>query len=78
MNNQTFYDILKINKTARHNDIKKAYRKLAIKWHPDENNNSKESEEMFKKIAEAYSVLSDPKTRKQYDDGLVFVSYNAK
>lgn len=67
MNNSDYYKLLNISKTATNNDIKKAYRKLAIKWHPDKNNNSKESEEMFKKIAEAYSVLSDNNKRRQYD-----------
>ena len=67
MNSSDYYKILNISKTATNDDIKKAYRKLAIKWHPDKNNNSKESEEMFKKIAEAYSVLSDNNKRRQYD-----------
>ena len=80
MNNPDYYKLLNISKNATNDDIKKAYRKLAIKWHPDKNNNSKESEEMFKKIAEAYSVLSDNNKRQQYDlrshgssdNGLVF------
>ena len=67
MSSSDYYKILDISKTATNDDIKKAYRKLAIKWHPDKNNNSKESEEMFKKIAEAYSVLSDNNKRRQYD-----------
>ena len=67
MNNSDYYKILNISKPVTNDDIKKAYRKLAIKWHPDKNNNSKVSEEMFKKIAEAYSVLSDNNKRRQYD-----------
>ena len=67
MNN--YYDILNIKKNANENDIKKAYRKLALKWHPDKNNNSNESQEKFKEIAEAYHVLSDKNKRKQYDLG---------
>ena len=67
MNN--YYDILNIKKNANENDIKKAYRKLALKWHPDKNNNSNESQEKFKEIAEAYHVLSDKNKRRQYDLG---------
>ena len=71
---QSYYDILKIEKSADQKAIKKAYRKLIIKWHPDKNNNSKESEEKFKKISEAYEVLSDEKKRNIYNkygkDGL--------
>ena len=62
-----YYSILGIDKNASEDDIKKSYRKLAIKYHPDKNPNNKEAEEKFKDLAEAYDVLSDPNKRKQYD-----------
>jgi len=64
-----FYEILWVNKTATTEEIKKAYRKLAMKYHPDKAPEwkKKEYEEKFKEIGEAYSTLSDDKKRKQYD-----------
>jgi curved DNA-binding protein len=62
-----YYSILEIEKTATIEEIKKSYRKLAMKYHPDRNKGDKEAEEKFKKINEAYSVLSDEQKRKQYD-----------
>ncbi|OCA94782.1 DnaJ C-terminal domain-containing protein [Actinobaculum suis] len=62
-----FYAELGVSKDASQDDIKKAYRKLSRKWHPDRNAGSKEAEEKFKKIGEAYQVLSNPEERKQYD-----------
>ena len=62
-----YYSILEIEKTATTEEIKKAYRKLAMKYHPDRNKGDKDSEEKFKKINEAYQVLSDEQKRKQYD-----------
>ena len=62
-----FYEILGIAKTATPEDIKAAYRKLALKYHPDRNPGNKESEEKFKEAAEAYEVLSDTQKRQQYD-----------
>jgi curved DNA-binding protein len=62
-----YYKILGVNKTASEEDIKKAYRKLAMKYHPDHAKGDKSSEEKFKKISEAYAVLSDKEKRKQYD-----------
>lgn len=62
-----YYKILGVDKNASATDIKKAYRKLALKYHPDRNKDNKEAEEKFKKISEAYAVLSDKEKRKQYD-----------
>lgn len=64
---KNYYDILWIDKNANIDDIKKAYRRLAMKYHPDRNKWEKESEIKFKEINEAYSVLSDTSKRKQYD-----------
>jgi curved DNA-binding protein len=62
-----YYKMLGVNKTASDNEIKKAYRKLALQYHPDRNPGDKKSEEHFKKINEAYAVLSDKQKRAQYD-----------
>jgi curved DNA-binding protein len=62
-----YYNILGISKSATAAEIKKAYRKLAMKYHPDKTKGNKELEDKFKKISEAYAVLSDPEKRKQYD-----------
>ncbi|NNL01529.1 MAG: DnaJ domain-containing protein, partial [Eudoraea sp.] len=64
---QDFYEILGISKSATAADIKKAYRKKAIEFHPDKNPGDAEAEEMFKKAAEAYEVLSDPDKKARYD-----------
>jgi len=61
-----YYEILNLKPNSTKNEIKKAYHKLAIKYHPDKSNNS-ENEELFKKISEAYSVLSDENKKRQYD-----------
>lgn len=62
-----YYETLGLAKGASEDDIKKAYRKLAVKYHPDKNDGDKESEEKFKEINEAYSVLSDPEKKKNFD-----------
>lgn len=62
-----YYKILGVSKDASSEEIKKAYRKLALKYHPDRNKGDKEAEAKFKEINEAYAVLSDPEKRKQYD-----------
>src|SRR5699024_1648022 len=62
-----FYATLGVSKDADAAEIKKAYRKLARKWHPDQNPGDASAEQKFKEIGEAYGVLSDPEQRKQYD-----------
>ena len=62
-----YYSLLGVQKTASAAELKKAYRKLALKFHPDRNQGDKAAEEQFKKINEAYAVLSDDQKRKQYD-----------
>ncbi|MBE9520792.1 MAG: DnaJ domain-containing protein [Proteobacteria bacterium] len=63
----SYYETLGVKKDSSAQDIKKAYRKLAMKYHPDQNKGDKAAEEKFKKISEAYAVLSDPEKRKQFD-----------
>jgi len=67
MADNDYYKILGVEKNASAGDIKKAYRRLAMKYHPDHAKDDKNAEEKFKKISEAYAVLSDPEKRKQYD-----------
>jgi len=67
MNSKDYYQVLGLQKEASAEEIKKAYRKLAVKYHPDKNQGNKEAEEKFKEINEAYAVLSDPQKKNQYD-----------
>ena len=68
MAKRDYYEVLGVDRNASASDIKKAYRKLAIQYHPDKNPDNKEAEEKFKEAAEAYSVLSDPDKRRRYDE----------
>lgn len=69
MAKKDYYKILGVDKTASQEDIKKAFRKLSIKYHPDRNEGSKEAEEKFKEIGEAYNILGDEQKRREYDNG---------
>jgi len=66
-NFKDYYAILGVSKSAQEDEIKKTFRKLALKYHPDRNPGDKAAEEKFKEISEAYEVLSDPEKRKKYD-----------
>jgi len=67
MAKRDYYEILGVNKTASESEIKKAYRQMALKYHPDKNPDDKEAEEKFKEAAEAYEVLSNPEKKTRYD-----------
>ncbi len=67
MAKRDYYEVLGVSKNASQDEIKKAYRKLALKYHPDQNPGDKEAEEKFKEITEAYSVLSDEEKKSVYD-----------
>lgn len=67
MSKRDYYEVLEVEKNASKEDIKKAYRKMAMKYHPDRNPDDKEAEEKFKEAAEAYEVLHDEQKRQRYD-----------
>ena len=67
MSKRDYYDVLGVARGADAEEIKKAYRKMAIKYHPDKNPGDKEAEENFKEAAEAYEVLSNAEKRRRYD-----------
>ena len=63
-----YFQVLSLSRSASESDVKRAYRKLAVQWHPDKNRLNPRAEEVFKRISEAYEVLSDLEKRKQYED----------
>ena len=67
MANKDYYELLGIQKGASEDEIKRAFRKLAVKYHPDKNQGNDEAEAKFKEINEAYQILSDPEKRAKYD-----------
>lgn len=67
MSKRDYYEVLGVSKSSNEKEIKKAYRKLAIKYHPDKNPDDKSAEEKFKEAAEAYEVLNDPQKKARYD-----------
>ena len=62
-----YYEVLEVSRSASGDEIKRAYRKLAVKYHPDKNPGDQQAEEKFKEIGEAYDVLIDPEKRSAYD-----------
>jgi molecular chaperone DnaJ len=71
------YKTLGVSKKASEEEIKKAYRKLARRYHPDKNPGDEEAEERFKEISAAYDILGDPEKRKEYDEGSVFAGFGS-
>lgn len=67
MSKRDYYEVLGVSRSAGADEVKKAYRKMAIKYHPDKNPNNKEAEEKFKEAAEAYEILSNPEKKQRYD-----------
>jgi curved DNA-binding protein CbpA len=71
-----YYDILEVTSHASHSEIKKSFRNLALKYHPDKNKNSEDSKHKFMKIIEAYEVLSDEIARRDYDNKTNYGKYD--
>lgn len=67
MDKRDYYEVLGVSRTAQDQEIKSAYRRLAMRYHPDKNPNDASAEEKFKEAAEAYSVLADQDQRRRYD-----------
>ncbi len=67
MTKRDYYEVLEVSKGATQEEIKKAYRKMALKYHPDKNPDDHTAEDKFKEAAEAYEILSDPQKRSRYD-----------
>ena len=67
MDYKDYYKVLGVERSASADDVRKAYRKLAMQYHPDRNPGDKQSEDRFKEINEAYQVLNDPQKRARYD-----------
>jgi DnaJ-class molecular chaperone len=78
MDHYNHYKVLKVSNTASQADIRKSFRYLALKYHPDKNKNSEESKQKFMQIVEAYKVLSDEQARKNYDIATATTSNNNK
>jgi len=68
MSKRDYYEVLGVTKTASEQEIKKAYKKLAMKYHPDRNPDNPVAQEKFREVKEAYEILNDPEKREQYDD----------
>ncbi|HYY49466.1 MAG TPA: DnaJ domain-containing protein [Nitrososphaeraceae archaeon] len=71
-----YYKVLQISNAASQDDIRKSFRYLALKYHPDRNKNSEESKQKFMQVVEAYKVLSDEQARKNYDIGATTIANN--
>ncbi len=78
MADRDLYSVLGVSRKADADEIKKAYRKLARKYHPDRNPGDEEAEERFKEIQEAYDTLSDPEKRREYDAGGMFSGFGPR
>ena len=68
MSKKDYYDVLGVSKSANKDELKKAYRKLAMKYHPDRNPDDSQAAEKFKELSEAYEILSDDQKRQTYDN----------
>ncbi len=64
---EDLYDVLGVDRDASHDEIKRAYREMAMKYHPDRNKDDQAAEDMFKKVSEAYATIGDPEAREQYN-----------